>query len=94
MFRVGTWIITAMIGAVRALCPHYAKTPPKKREGGVGGRLHRMNVFVLSFVCAFCIWQCWFVHLLMAVLPYHWGNVSAPGARRASFWTRAPLVAF
>ena len=22
------------------------------------------------------------------------GNVSAPGARRASFWTRAPLVAF
>ena len=24
----------------------------------------------------------------------HGGNVSAPGARWASFWTRAPLVAF
>ena len=24
----------------------------------------------------------------------YWGNVSAPGACRASFWTRAPPVAF
>ena len=29
-----------------------------------------------------------------ATQPGYRGNVSAPGARRASFWTRAPLVAF
>ena len=28
VFRVVTWIITAIIGAVRALCPRCAKTPP------------------------------------------------------------------
>ena len=31
VFRVVTWIITVIIGAVRALCPRRAKTPPKTR---------------------------------------------------------------
>ena len=38
VFRVVTWIITAIIGAVRALCARCAKTPPQGHAPRPKGR--------------------------------------------------------
>ena len=56
VFRVVTWIITVIIGAVPALCPRCAKTPPKccliavvtevpfaRSIGGLPGKSSRKN---------------------------------------------------
>ena len=43
VFRVVTWIIAVIIGAVRALCPRCAKTPPMLDPCSPDGQGDRSN---------------------------------------------------